>query len=158
MKILLDPMFKELDKYIKNPRRIIDIGCGFGVPATWLLEIYPKTKLYGIEPDEERVLIASRVIGSRGCVEGGRAPDLPQIEEQVDHALMLDMLHFLSDNEIQITLQRIYEKLTSDGKLLVRATIPSDKPNPWKRWIEMIRLKIEMRRADFDRRQNLPIS
>ena len=66
MKMMIDPMFKELDKYVKNPRRIIDIGCGYGVPATWLLEIYPQAEVYGLEPDEERVLIASRVIGNRG--------------------------------------------------------------------------------------------
>jgi hypothetical protein len=29
-----------------------------------------------------------------------------------------------------------------EGTLLVRATIPSDKRNPWKRWIETTRLKI----------------
>jgi len=143
MKMMMDPMFKELDKYVKNPKRMIDIGGGYGVPATWLLEIYPNAQVYGIEPDEERVLIASRVIGNRGKVEVGRAPDLPQVEGQVDHVLMLDMLHFLSDNEVQTAFKRIYEKLTPDGTLLVRATIPSDKQNPWKRWIEMIRLKIE---------------
>ena len=63
-------MFKELDKYVKNPRRIIDIGCGYGIPATWLLEIYPQAEVYGLEPDEERVLIASRAIGKSwagGC-------------------------------------------------------------------------------------------
>jgi hypothetical protein len=43
---------------------------------------------------------------------------------------------------VQIVFQRIYEKLSMEGTLLVRATIPSDKRNPWKRWIETARLKI----------------
>jgi SAM-dependent methyltransferase len=141
MKIVVDPMFKELDKYVKNPRRIIDIGCGFGVPATWLLEIYPQALVFGIEPDEERVLIASRVIGNRGSVVVGRAPDLPEVAGAVDYVLMLDMLHLISDKEVHIAFQRIHEKLLADGTLLVRATIPSDTRNPWKRWIEMVRLK-----------------
>lgn len=142
MKMLMDPMFKELDKYVKNPRRIIDIGCGYGVPATWLLEIYPQASVFGIEPDEERVLIASRVVGHRGRVEAGYAPDLPQVEGDVDYVLMLDMLHFLDDKKAEIAFSRIYEKLTPDGTLVIRATIPSDKPTPWKRWIETIRLKL----------------
>ena len=142
MKMTIDPMFKELDKYVKNPRRIIDIGCGFGVPATWLLEIYPQAQVFGIEPDEERVLIASPVIGNRGSVVVGRAPDLPQVEGEVDYVLMLDMLHLISDKEVQLAFQRIYEKLEAGGTLLIRATIPSDKRNPWKRWIEIARLKI----------------
>jgi SAM-dependent methyltransferase len=142
MKMIIDPMFRELDKYVKNPRKIIDIGCGYGVPATWLLEIYPQAQVYGLEPDEVRVLIASYAIGNRGSVVVGRAPDLPEVEGLVDYVLMLDMLHLISDKEVQIVLQRIYEKLEAGGTLVVRATIPSDKRNPWKRWIEVARLKI----------------
>jgi len=142
LKMMIDPMFKELDKYVKNPRRIIDIGCGYGIPATWLLEIYPQAEVYGLEPDEERVLIASHAIGNRGRAEVGRAPDLPEVDGAVDYVLMLDMLHLIDDKEVQIAFQRIYGKLSPDGTLLVRATIPSDKRNPWKRWIETTRLKI----------------
>jgi cyclopropane fatty-acyl-phospholipid synthase-like methyltransferase len=137
-------MFKELHKYVQNPLRIIDIGCGFGVPATWLLEIYPHAEVYGLEPDDERVLIASRVIGNRGRVQIGRAPDLPEVDGAVDYVLMLDMLHLISDEEVQIAFKRLYEKLSQEGTLLVRATIPSDKKNPWKRWIETARLKITL--------------
>jgi len=43
---------------------------------------------------------------------------------------------------VQIAFQRIYEKLSLEGTLLVRATIPSDKRTPWKRWIETARVKI----------------
>ncbi len=142
MKMMTDPMFKELDRYVRNPRRIMDIGCGYGVPATWLLEIYPRAEVYGIEPDEERVLIASRVIGNRGRIEVGRAPELPEVDGVVDHVLMLDMLHLISDQEVQIVFQRIYEKLSPAGTLVIRATIPSGKRTPWKRWAEIARLKI----------------
>jgi cyclopropane fatty-acyl-phospholipid synthase-like methyltransferase len=142
MKMMMDPMFKELDKYVQNPHRIIDIGCGYGVPANWLLEIYPEAKVYGLEPDEERVLVASYAIGHRGRVEVGRAPDLPEVEGKVDYVLMLDMLHLISDHEVQIAFQRIYEKLDTGGTLLIRATIPSPRKVPWKRWIEAVRLKV----------------
>ncbi len=142
MKMMMDPMFKELDQYVQNPRRIMDIGCGYGVPATWLLEIYPQAEVYGLEPDEERVLIASRVIGNRGRADVGRAPDLPEVDGEVNYVLMLDMLHLISDQDVQIAFQRIHAKLSEDGTLLVRATIPSNKRNPWKRWIETVRLRM----------------
>jgi uncharacterized protein len=142
MKMKIDPMFNELNKYVQNPKRIIDIGCGYGIPATWLLEIYPEAKVYGLEPDEERVRIASYAIGSRGRVEIGGAPDLPQVEYLVDYVLMLDMLHLISDKEVQIVFRRIYDKLETGGTLLIRATIPSERKVPWKRWIEATRLKI----------------
>ena len=141
LKILIDPMFKELDQYVKNPRRIMDIGCGFGVPATWLLEIYPQAQVFGLEPDEERVLIANRVIGTRGCAMVGRAPDLPDVEGIVDYVMMLDMLHLITDKELQLVLQRICAKLETGGTLLIRATVPSARRVPWKRWIEGARVK-----------------
>ncbi len=77
-KMMIDPMFSELHQYVQNPRRIIDIGCGYGIPAVWLLEIYPTARVYGLEPDEERVLVAAYAVGNRGSVSVGRAPDLPQ--------------------------------------------------------------------------------
>ncbi len=142
MKMIIDPMFRELDKYVKNPRRIIDIGCGYGVPATWLLEIYPEAKVYGLEPDDVRVLMASHAIGTRGRVQVGLAPDLPDVEGNVDYVLMLDMLHLISDEIVQIVFRRIYDKLEVGGTLLIRATIPSERQVPWKRWIEAVRISM----------------
>ena len=140
-KMRLDPMFSELHRYVQNPRRMLDIGCGFGVPAAWLLEIFPQAQVFGLEPDEERVRIAGRVIGARGRIQVGRAPDLPDVEGLVDHVLMLDMLHLIDDRELQLVFQRIYDKLVPDGALVIRATVPSAGKVPWKRWMETARLK-----------------
>jgi trans-aconitate methyltransferase len=141
-KIMMDPMFTELQNYVQNPRRIIDIGCGYGIPATWLLEIYPQAKVFGLEPDEHRVLMASHAIGTRGNVQVGRAPDLPEVEGSVDYVLMLDMLHLINDEELRLVLQRIYEKIEAGGTLLIRATVPSGRKVPWKRWVEAARIKL----------------
>jgi len=140
-KIMIDPMFNELDRYVKNPRRVIDIGCGFGVPAAWLLARYPQARIFGLEPDEERVWIARRVIGANGSVEVGGAPGLPDVDGQVDYVLMLDMLHLISDDDVHLTLSRIVEKLEG-GTLLIRATVPSGRKVPWKRWVESARVKM----------------
>ena len=81
--------------------------------------------------------------------------------------LMLDMLHLIDDKEVQIAFQRIYEKLEAGGTLLVRATIPSDKRTPWKRWIEIARLKItsapnrfrsELEIVDFMKKAGLTVN
>ncbi len=154
-KLKMDPMFQELHRYVKNPRRIIDIGCGYGVPAAWLLEIYPDAKVFGLEPDAERVLIANRVVGSRGCVQTGLAPALPDVEGSVDYVLMLDMLHYLDDEKLRLALRRIYEKLEPAGTLLIRATVPSDRKMPWKRWIEMLHLRIIKTPQRFRREEEI---
>jgi len=66
---------------------------------------------------------------------------LPHVEGNVDYVLMLDMLHYISDEELPIVLRRINEKLETGGTLLIRATVPSDIKVPWKRWVESFHLR-----------------
>ncbi len=143
-KILCDPMFPRLAGLVSSPRRIVDIGTGYGVPAAWLLELYPEAKVYGLDPDEERVRIASWAIGDQGVVETGRAPDLPHLPEQPDTALMLDMIHLLPDEDLKLTLQRLHAALKTSGRLIVRLTVPSENASSWERLIEdRIRLRFQ---------------
>jgi len=141
-KILLDPMFPRLASLVGTPETIIDVGSGYGVPAVWLLELFPQARVYGVEPDRKRVQFASRAIGTRGSMTVGAAPELPGFPEQADTALVLDMIHMLTDEELYLTLRRLCEKLSPAGTLVLRATLPSDKKIHWKRWIEMTRIKI----------------
>jgi SAM-dependent methyltransferase len=141
-KILLDPMFPRLASFLHSPRHMIDIGCGYGVPAVWLLSLFPQAKVYGLDPDRRRVTIAARAFGDRGSAVVGKAPDLPAASpDRVDTALMLDMTHLISDDELRLTLQRLYDKIVPEGKLILRTTVPSRKRVPWLRRVEEWRLK-----------------
>jgi SAM-dependent methyltransferase len=141
-KMLLDPMFPRLASFLDSPRHVIDIGCGYGVPAVWLLSLFPQAKVYGLDPDHRRVTIAARAFGDRGTATVGKAPDLPAAcLDHMDTALMLDMIHLISDDELRLTLQRLYDKIVPEGKLILRTAVPSRKPVPWLRRIEEWRLK-----------------
>jgi uncharacterized protein len=140
-KIMFDPMFPKLADFLKSPKKIVDIGCGYGVPSAWIAEIYPNAKIHGIDPDEARVFIASRAFGASGTVVTGRAPDLPAIKEKFDTALLLDMAHYLDDHDFAVTLKGIYSHLIKNGRLIIRLTIPSGKYMPWERWLERIRVR-----------------
>jgi cyclopropane fatty-acyl-phospholipid synthase-like methyltransferase len=141
-KILLDPMFSRLATFVDVPSHIIDIGCGYGIPAVWLVSLFPQAKVYGLDPDQKRVRIANRAFGDRGSATVGKAPDLPAtFPDQVDTVLMLDMIHLISDDELKLTLQRLYDKIVPEGKLILRTTVPSRKRVPWLRRIEEWRLK-----------------
>jgi len=141
-KIILDPMFPKLANFVKKPDAIIDIGTGYGVPAVWLLELYPHARIFGIEPDQKRVRIASRALGAQGTIEIGKAPDIPTVPGMADAALMIDMIHLLTDDELFLTLQRVHGKLRPGGSLIVRTTVPSDTRFSWKRWIETKRIRM----------------
>ncbi len=148
-KIILDPMFPRLADFVRDPEIIIDVGSGYGVPAVWLLELFPHARVYGIEPDRKRVRFASRAMGTQGAVKVGKAPDIPDVPGMADTALLLDMIHLITDDEFRLTLQRLHGKMRPDGSLIIRATVPSEKRFPWTRWIETTMIRLQKGKPHF---------
>jgi uncharacterized protein len=133
-KMMVDPMFKELPQFFDNDlnlKTIMDIGTGYGVPACWLLERFPKATLFGIDPDGERVRVASVVMGERGQVKQDAAPHVPSVPVPADAAIMLDMIHYLPNDALALTLKRLSMNLTRNGRLLIRAAAPSEGHRSW---------------------------
>lgn len=154
-KIRLDPMFPHLAAFMKQPRRILDVGCGYGIPSSWLLELFPDATVSAIEPDEERVRVAGRTFGRRGEVRTGRAPELDPLPDRADTALVLDVIHMLDDEALRETLRILHEKLVPGGRLVIRATVPAERPRTWKPRIEDLRLKIHRMHPHYRTRARL---
>jgi ubiquinone/menaquinone biosynthesis C-methylase UbiE len=125
-KILMDPMFPRLADFIRPGWKVVDIGCGYGVPASWLLAIYPDLSFLSCDPDEGRARIAARVLGKRGKVLPCKALDLPLENERADAVLLLDVLHYFSDQELRKFLGRARPVLPQEGRLIIRITIPEE--------------------------------
>jgi len=145
-KMLLDPMFRELPALLrfcpKGVQTVIDIGSGYGVPACWLLERFPGSKVYGIEPDPDRVSVASRALGRRGVIDCGGAPDMPRAPAPADMATMLDMVHYLDDEALRLTLERLSGSLRPGGVVFIRAALTPERKFPWAWWLERLTLKV----------------
>ncbi len=144
-KLMLDPMFSDLPRFFdasRSIRTIIDIGIGYGVPACWLLERFRDAKVYGIDPHPERVRVASMAIGGRGVVQCGNAPDVPTPPEPADVAIILDVIHFLDDDSLKMTLERLRANLRYGGSLVVRAVIPPQKSGSWMWKIQAIKMSM----------------
>jgi SAM-dependent methyltransferase len=147
-----DPMFAELPDLLPDRlpvKTILDVGSGYGVPGCWLLERYPEARSWGIEPNGNRVRVAARAMADRAVIAAGAAPDLPRLPAPADLAVMLDMIHYLDDAALTLTLERIREALAPDGTLLVRAAVP-----PHRRWAflwhaENLRLRIQKASAHY---------
>jgi uncharacterized protein len=127
-KLRLDPMFRELPEFLKGlpqPRVAMDLGCGHGVAGCSLLEWFPGLKLYGMDPNFDRVRAAASALGERARLFKAGAPDFesPILPDQLDAVFALDMVHFLSDADLEITLRRIRARLTDGGSLFLRAPI-----------------------------------
>ncbi|MBN2591429.1 MAG: methyltransferase domain-containing protein [Sedimentisphaerales bacterium] len=145
-KIRLDPMFSELPGLLEKippVKTIIDIGTGYGVPAVWFLEKLPEVRIFGLDPDKDRIRVASQAISDRGKMTVGGAPEVPSPSESADLATLLDVIQYIDDEALEITLKRLSEKLCPNGMILLRISVPLEKGNPWPWWIERIRVSTQ---------------
>jgi cyclopropane fatty-acyl-phospholipid synthase-like methyltransferase len=133
----MERMFRNTD----GIQTILDIGTGYGVPASWLLERFPGARLRGIEPSPERVRVAGMALGDRGEITQGRAPEIPDVHRPVDLSTMIDMVHFLTDGGLTETLKRLRERIRHDGRLIIRASLPPKRRRPWAWWFQNLILK-----------------
>ncbi len=144
-KLRLDPLFAELPAYLslreRPPKTILDIGCGFGVPACWCLERFPGASLVGVELDPERVRVARLALGRQGRVVRMAAPDLPELERPADLVLLLDMVHYLDERSLGRLLTAIRKRLDSDGMVVIRFVLPVQRPGFWWR-MEDLRVRL----------------
>jgi len=157
-KLWLDPMFAELPVLLPSGhpiRTVVDIGCGYGVPASWLLERFPDAMIYGIDPDPERIRVAAAAMGENGVMAVGRAPDVPNVPAPVDLTLMLDMIHYIDDGELQLSLRRIMGLLGPGATLVIRAAMPATRRFPLSSWWENWRCRLNGIRCRYRSRAEL---
>ena len=132
-KLAFDPLFRDLPGLLAlHPAigRIIDIGCGYGLPACWCLESFAAVNIIGIDPDPERIRVAAMATGDRATMLLGAAPDLPPIADPVDVVLLLDMIHYLDPAQLRATLIRCAGLLGPGGILIARCvTRPTARPS-----------------------------
>ena len=140
-KIKLDPMFARLAELVGPADSVLDVGCGLGVPAVWLLAARPEMKVHGIDPDPARVRVAARAVGDRGEVRCAAAPDLGDAAGPFDAALLIDVVHQLTDEDLARTLERLRTRLAPGGRLIVRADVPGAGRFALERWLETLRLR-----------------
>lgn len=141
-KIQYDPMFPRLADFVRPGWKIIDVGCGYGVPAAWLLTLYPDLDFTAFDPAGERARIAAKVLGDKAKVMHAGAPDLPLDPLEADAALLLDVLHYLRDEEITELLSRLRASLSPQGRLIIRLTLPGPSLSLF-RFVEENRLRIK---------------
>lgn len=140
-KIACDPMFPRLGDLVKG-RTILDVGCGYAVPAAWLLGFNPALRFHSIEPDPERMRVAARVLGAAGEVYQAAAPDLSSLPSEADTALALDMAHYLDDGQLAEMLAGLRTRLQMNGRLVMRITKPKPDSFSWLRWFELKRMHL----------------
>ncbi|XCN74023.1 MAG: MMPL family transporter [Candidatus Electrothrix aestuarii] len=152
-KLRYDPMFADLPTMLAYKqgeiKTVIDIGCGYGVPACWCLEKYPGAVIYGIDPDSERVRSATIAFAGQGKAICGYAPELPPTPSPADLVLLLDMFHYLDDETAAAVLHNSFEALDKNGLLVTRFVIRPVGKLSWNWYLEDWRIKSSGGRAYY---------
>lgn len=153
-KMRLDPMFARLGDFLPERGVVLDIGCGFGIEAAWILARSADLRVVGVEPDEGRVDVARFVLGSRGEVFEGAAPEvLPEVSAAA--VVCLDVIHHLDDAGLARTLAHARKSLGEGGRLVLRATVPIPGRTPFYRWFETRRLALAKLQPHYRHREEV---
>ncbi|MGD9009572.1 MAG: class I SAM-dependent methyltransferase, partial [Desulfobacteraceae bacterium] len=121
-----DTLFYELPDLLGEPDRlgiVLDIGCGYGVAANWLIEHHPGVCVYGSEADPEKMRAAAIAFGERGRAFHLTAPDIPEPPQPADAAFLINVVHKLDDHVLGRTLEHVRKTLRPRGRLIIRVPV-----------------------------------
>lgn len=148
-----DPVFFGLLEHglLPDGGRLIDLGCGQGLLASWLLEARalheagnwpknwpsaPKIKnIWGLELMPKDVTRARAALGERARIDQGdiRTADFGQ----ADVAIILDVLHYISYEAQEDVLRRIRAALPTGGTFITRiGDAAGGLPFRYSNWVD----------------------
>ncbi len=78
---------------------VVDVGCGRGQMGLLLLELELATRADGFDWDEDKIAEATRAAGEDARVHFSRGDTRTEAIRPCDTVLMLDVLHYLTDEE-----------------------------------------------------------
>lgn len=108
---------------LRGKKRILDVGCGFGLFGCYFSSMYPEIEYCGYDLNERRIeranLAAKRLGLGNAQFKVGDARDL-EIDQEYDAVMMVDLLHHIDDGAKSVLLEICASHLAPDGRLIIK--------------------------------------
>lgn len=108
---------------LRGQRRILDIGCGFGLFGCYFSALYPEITYHGIDLSAKRIGEAQQVAARLGLTNASfacaDANDLA-LTEQYDAIMMLDLMHHIDDEAKRRLMATCAQHLEPGGRLIIK--------------------------------------
>ena len=123
-KLLFDPVYAAVAEHLlREPRALLDVGCGIGLLGLYLRERGYTADYRGIDFDAAKIALARRA-GARCRVplvfDGSEARALPRVS---GHVVLLDVLHYLPADAQGTLLAECAARVAPGGLLIVRSVL-----------------------------------
>lgn len=122
-KIININILQMLGLCLRGKKRILDVGCGFGLFGCYFSAMYPEISYSGYDLNAGRIRQATRAAEKLGLknvsFKCGDARDL-KIEDEYDAILMVDLLHHIDDQAKANLLEICSAHLAADGRLVIK--------------------------------------
>ena len=108
---------------LRGKRRILDVGCGFGLFGCYFSAMYPEIEYCGYDLNENRIVNARRAARNLGLknisFHQGDARKL-RLEKEFDAVIMVDLLHHIDDEAKRNLIETCAGLLAPEGSLIVK--------------------------------------
>ncbi len=141
-KILHQRFLEEIEQYLPDSGQVLDIGSGFGLFSMYYALRHPELTIYGVDLDQSRIKQAQKIAKKLNIqnVEYIHA-DVRNVnlETEYDGIYMLDIIHHISPQAAEDLLKKIYSRLKTHGRLIIKDV---DTEPTYKLWFTHILDKI----------------
>ena len=131
--------FEEIERHIPKEGTIIDIGCGYGLLANFLVLRSSKRDVTGIDLSARRIRVAQKTTHNRKKIQFKLMDALDLKLGKYSAMVMSDFLHHIDYEAQEELLACCYEKLLPGGVLIIEEV--DDRPL-WKYWYNFMIDKI----------------
>jgi cyclopropane fatty-acyl-phospholipid synthase-like methyltransferase len=117
-------MLHVLSLCLRGHRRVLEIGCGFGLFGCYFAARDTRVAWRGLDLNAGRIDMARRAARrlelDNAQFEVGDARDILALDGQYDAVLMMDLLHHIPDDSKRQLLHAVLKSLAPGGSLIVK--------------------------------------